>query len=266
MRLSSYVAVAVVILFSTSTQAQMKYTDIFKSRLRGGIVVFLPEEIPLSKSLDEKFLREIADRHPSDLAVYALLAMTDKGFLNAEIARLRAIVSGQQASASDKVRYGIVLFLCWLDEHPQPSAVQDFRGLWDALKWLEAGYKEVGSPFVGYVLAIAYTQDAPRISFKKGREVLVNTLQKLISPSLWNRVAEAKNPSQRPAPEEFAVSVPSSQRRVIKYLLEVYRQWLLTREWLETDEPGKPRVRKQVRPTKEEEQLAKYLEQVIARL
>jgi hypothetical protein len=40
----------------------------------------------------------------------------------------------------------------------------------------------------------------------------------------------------------------------------------MLREWVETVEPGKPRVRKQVRPTKEEEQLAKYLEQVIARL
>jgi hypothetical protein len=266
MRFCVCIAVTVSMLLCASTQAQLRYQDVFMSRLRNGIVVFLPEELPQGKSVDGQLLREIAKRHPGDLPVYTLLAMDNRGFLKAEIARLHAAVSGQQASTSDKVRYGIVLFLDWLDTHPQPSAVQDFRGLWEALKWLEAGCEETASPFVGYMLAIAYGQDAPRINLKKGRDVLSNTLQKMLSSSLWRRITETKGPSERPAPEEVAASVPPPQRRVVKYLLTVYRQWLLTRVWVETAEPGKPRVRKQVHPTEEEEQLARYLEQVIARL
>jgi len=62
------------------------------------------------------------------------------------------------------------------------------------------------------------------------------------------------------------LSVRPSERRVVKYLLATYRQWLLARVWIETIEPGKPRIRKQVAPTKEQKRLANYLEQVIARL
>jgi len=226
----------------------------------------LPERASSDKLLDRQALREIVNKHPGDLPAYALLAMADEGVLAGEVVRLRSAMQRGQASGSDKVKYGIVLFLKWLETHPQPSRKQDFRGLWDALEWLEAGYKEVDSPFVGYMLAVAYSQDAPRANFGRGLNVLAGVIQKLMSPSLWKRIVGAKAPGKRPAPEEVVLSVRPSERRVVKYLLATYRQWLLARVWIETIEPGKPRIRKQVAPTKEQKRLANYLEQVIARL
>lgn len=140
------------------------------------------------------------------------------------------------------------------------------KTLHEAETLLETGYKAGRDPFVGYLLALAYFYDASPVTRHQGYEQqLLSVLQHFMPAALIKQITEVKA-TKRPDPLAVVEAIHPKDRRPVKAMLGTYREWLMLRKWIETIEPGKPRVRKQIRPTEEEKQLARYLEQVIARL
>lgn len=259
--------IVVLITFADiSAQESIIRTRLFQ-RWKERIAGFLPHEVSADALEDRGFLQALSRQYPDNLAIYTARVFADKAFRDAEKERLCKV---QVASTLGKAQLGVLLLHEWLDTKYIPAGRADepsrFNTLHEVERLLEAGYKAGGDPFVGYLLAIAFSYDSLRETrFQDMRQQLLSMLQHFIPAAVVRQITEEKA-TQRPDPSTVAGTIPPEYRRQVRTILGTYREWLTLREWVETDEPGKPRVRKQVRPTKEEEQLAKYLEQVIARL
>jgi len=261
--------VTVVILLTTvavSAQESVIRIRLFQ-RWRERIAGFLPCEASADALQDRRFLQELSRQYPDNLAVYTAMVFADKAFRHAEKERLH---KAQTASTLGKIQLGILLLHEWLDTSYIPTGqakeLDRFKTLHQAETLLEAGYKARGDPFIGYLLAVAFSYDSSRETrFQDMRQQLLSALQHFVPATMVRQITEGKA-TERPEPLTVVRAVPPENRRQVRTILRTYREWLMFREWIGTIEPGKPRIRKQVAPTKEQEQLARYLEQVIARL
>ncbi len=231
------------------------------------IAGFFPRDVPTDSLKDVLFLRKLSQQYPDNLAVYTAMVFADEAFRDAEKERLHR---DRTTSNLGKTQLGVLLLQEWLDTNYPPvggaGEISRFHRLHEAEKLLEIGYKTRRDPFVGYLLAVAYSYDSLRETrFHDMRQQLLSVLEHFMPAALVRQITGAKV-TQRPDASTVAETIAPEYRRQVRTVIRTYREWLMLREWLETAEPGKPRVRKQVHPTKEEEQLAKYLEQVIARL
>jgi hypothetical protein len=237
-------------------------------RWRERIAGFFPRDVPTDSLKDVLFLRKLSQQYPDNLAVYMAMLFADKAFRDAEKERLHR---DRTTSNLGKTQLGVLLFQEWLDtNYPPVGGASDLRSMFhllhEAEKLLEIGFKARRDPFVGYLLAVAYSYDALRETrFQDMRQQLMSVLEHFMPAALVRQITEVEV-TQRPDASTVAGAIAPEYRRQVRTVIRTYREWLMLREWVETAEPGKPRVRRQVRPTKEEEQLAKYLEQVIARL
>ena len=260
------VVVALLISVGVSAQESAIRTRLLQ-RWRERIVGFFPREVSTDSLKDALFLRKLSQQYPDNLAVYTAMIFADEAFRDAEKERLHR---DRANSNLGKTQLGLLLFQEWLDTSYPPvggaGELSRFHLLHEAENLLETGYKTKRDPFVGYLLAVAYSYDSPRETrFQDMRQQLLSVLQHFMPATLVRQITEVKV-TQRPDASTVAGTIVPEYRRQVRTVLRTYREWLMLREWLETAEPRQPRVRKQVHPTKEEEQLAKYLEQVIAKL